>query len=275
MKRTLAGVVLVLAAVLSAGPIATALSADEILDRMTEEADALSSGGMISIIRFENVYRDGTTGSNLFGSLAIPGRSLIYFIEPRDVSGTIFLTHEAATSEERARLWLFLPLLGIPKELVSEDDRGGSFAGSALSYADLADREGRADYDASLLGEEEVQIGEETRRAYKIESIAKPGTDVDEPRAILWVDAEQFIMLRMESYNSLDRRSTTIEVVSLGTFENQLIAAEMLATNHADNSTTVITIVEQRRPAEGELETDLFSPERLMQFDPAAWGFLP
>jgi hypothetical protein len=249
-----------------------ALTADEIMDMVDVEADALAEGSTISIIRFDNVYGDGTTGSNLFGSLSIPNRSIIYFIEPLDVAGTIFLTHESDDDDVDARLWLYLPLLGIPKEMVSEEERGGSFAGSALSYSDLGNREGRADYDAVLIGEEDVVIGDLTRTAYKIESTAKPDADVDNPRSVIWIDTEFLIMLKMEAYNDLGNLDTTIEVLALGEFEGKLTANEMLATNVSDGSTTTITILEQRRP-ETEISEDVFLPENIQAFDPVLWGF--
>ena len=263
------GVIFISVALL--GLSAVALTADEIMNMVDVEADVLAEGSTISIIRFDNVYGDGTTGSNLFGSLSIPNRSIIYFIEPLDVAGTIFLTHESDDDVD-ARLWLYLPLLGIPKEMVSEEERGGSFAGSALSYSDLGDREGRADYDAVLIGEEVVVIGDVTRTAYRIESTAKPDADVDNPRSVIWIDTEFLIVLKMEAYNDLGNLDTTIEVLALGEFEGKLTANEMLATNVSDGSTTTITILEQRRP-ETEISEDVFLPENIQVFDPILWGF--
>lgn len=272
MFKNMARLGMTLVSVVLLGLTAAALTADEIMEMVDAEADTLAAGSMISIIRFDNVYGDGTTGSNLFGSLGIPNRSLIYFIEPLDVAGTIFLTHESDDDDIDARLWLYLPVLGEPKELVSEEQRGSSFAGSALSYSDLGDREGRADYDAVLIGEEAVVIGDQTRTAYKIESTAKPDADVDNPRSIVWIDTEFLIMLKVESYNDLGNLDTTMEVLALGEFEGKLTTNEMLATNHSDGSTTTITILEQRRP-DFEVTEDVFLPDNIPTFDAALWGF--
>lgn len=254
------------------GLTVVALTGDEILDMMDAEADVLAEGGMISIMRFDNVYGDGTTGFNLFGSLAIPNHSLIYFIEPVYVAGVIFLTHEADDDDVNARLWLYLPMLGIPKELVSEEARGGRFAGSALSYSDLGDQEGRADYDSVLIGEEEITIGDIVRTVYVIESTAKPDAAADNPRVIMWIDTEFLIMLKMESYNNLGNLDSTMEVLELGEFEGKLTATKMLATNLSDGSATTITVLEQRRP-ETEIDEETFAPKSLTTFDPEVWGF--
>ena len=272
-KRTLISILtLMMAAVLMWGMLAAAMTADEIFDRMDDEADLLAEGSMVSTIRFDNTYGDGTTASNLFGSIGKPNFSLIYFIEPADVQGTIFLTHETEDEGAENRLWLYLPILGVPKELVSEEERGGSFAGSSLSYEDLGDDDRRNDYDAILLGEEEFVVGDLARTVYKIESTAKAGADVDTVRTVLWIDTEFFIMLRMEGYNDLGNIDTTMQVLALGEFEGRLTAEALLAENVTDESSTTVTILDQHRP-EAEIADDVFAPENLTAFDPAVWGF--
>jgi hypothetical protein len=259
-------------AVVVVGVLAVGLTADEILDRMDVEADVVAEGSLVSTIRFENAYADGTTASNLFGSLSKPKLSLIYFIEPEDVQGTIFLTQEAETDGADAHIFLYLPLLGIPKELVSDEERGGSFAGSSLSYEDLGGRDGREDYDAVVLREEEFVIGDLTRTAYVVESTAKPGVDSDTPRTVLWIDTEFFIMLKVESYNDLGNLDSTMEILGLVEFEGRLTADGMLATDVSNESSTTITFLDRHRP-DAEIPDGIFSPESLKTFDPTAWGF--
>jgi hypothetical protein len=254
------------------GLLVVGLTADEILDRMEIEADTAAEGSLIATIRFENFYRDGTTASNLFGSLSKPNLSLIYFIEPIDVQGTILLTYEGETDDEDARIFLFLPLLGIPKELVSDEERGGSFAGSSLSYEDLGGRDGRDDYAAVLLGEEELVVGELTRAVYVIESTAKLDVDVDIPRTVLWIDTEFFIMLKMESFNDLGNLDNTMEVLGLVEFEGRLTADGMLATDVSNESSTTITFLDRRRP-DAEIPDEVFSVDNITLFDPTEWGF--
>jgi hypothetical protein len=266
MKIGLSGLLVAVVGVLAVG-----LTADEILDRMDAEADAAAEGSLVATIRFENVYGDGTTASNLFGSLSKPNLSLIYFIEPDDVRGTILLTQEIEDGDD-SRLWLYLPLLGIPKELVSDEERGGSFAGSSLSYEDLGGRDDRDDFDAVVVGEEDLVIDDLTRTAYVIESTAKPGVDVDTPRSVLWVDSEFFIMLKAESYNDLGNLDSTVEILSLAEFEGRLTADVMLATDVSDDSSTTITFLERHRP-DAEIPDEVFSEENLTAFDPTAWGF--
>ena len=271
MFKNIAKLGMTLLSVALLGLAAVALTADEIMDMVDTEADVQAEGSMISTIRWENNNADGTTTQYLFASLGKPNRSLLYHLEPSDVRGTILLMHDAEEDGEN-RLWLYLPFIGIPKEMVSDDDRGGSFAGSSLSYEDLGDREGRADYDAVLNGEEDVVIGDVTRTAYKIESTAKPDADVDNPRSIVWIDIEFLIMLKMESYNDLGNLDSTMKVLELAEFEEKLTASVMLSTDVSAGSSTTITIADRRRP-DAEIPDEVFLSENIHAFDPLLWGF--
>jgi len=251
--------------------LAQDLTADDILDRMQIEGDVPAEGSMIMQMQFDNVYSDGTTASNTFAGLSKPGKSLIVFLEPEDVRGTILLTDDCIAVDAPC-IWLYLPLLGIPKELVSEEERDGSFAGSSLSYEDIGGNDQREDYDAVLIGEETLTIGDEDRTAYVIESTAKPDADEDIVRTVLWVDKESFVMLKMEAYNDLGSLEQTLDVVELGEFEGHLVVDGMHARDVLEESETTITFLERRRPA-GEIPDEVFDPENLVSFDPAAWGF--
>jgi hypothetical protein len=276
-KMTKAGLKLAAMTLLAVGLLgvaAMAQTAGEVLDRMDAEADVLAEGSMVSTIKFYNTFSDTTNNEYLFGSLSKPGKSLIYFIEPVDLLGSVFLTHEAANEDEGNRLWLYVPYYGTQpgKELVDEEDRRGSFAGSSLSYEDIGDRDRRVDYDAVLLGEEELSIGELTRTAYVIESTAKADADVETLRTVIWVDTEFSIMLKMEGYNDLGNLESTMEVLSLGEFEGKLTADEMLATNVSEGSSTTITFLDRRRLDE-EIPDQVFLSENLHAIDRTEWGF--
>ena len=251
--------------------LAQDLTADDILDRMQIEGDVLAEGSMIMQMQFDNVYSDGTTASNTFAGLSKPNKSLMVFLEPEDVQGTIFLTLDPEEENADTRLWLYLPLLDIPKELVSEEARSGSFAGSSISYKDIGGGDQREDSDAVLIGEETITVGDESRIAFVIESTAKPDADKDIVRTVLWVDKESFVMLKMEAYNDLGSLEQTLNVIELGEFEGHLVVDGMHARDVLEESETTITFLERRRP-DGEIPDEVFDPENLVSFDPAAWG---
>ncbi len=251
------------------------LTGDEILDRVEEEGDLAATGSLIMVLRFDNAYSDGTTTYTIFGGLSKlvegqPDRSLIYFKEPPDTEGTIFLSIDPVESEEDTRLFLYLPALGTVKELLSTEQRKASFAGSAFSYEDVGGEDTREKYSAELTDEDTVTIGDASRPAYLISLTARSGADVDYPTAKMWVDKESFLILRSESYNDLDDLERTMEVLALGEFEGRTVADELIARDVLEGDSTKITILERRRP-EVEISDEVFRPKDLPQFDPAEW----
>jgi len=280
MKRRTAsrfiGLVLLLGALIgTVGALAGDLSGNEILARVDQQAQFLSEGSMIVFLQFDNQYADGTTAANRFASLSkrVSGgseSSLIYFEEPEDVQGTIFLALKPDPNED-ARMWLYLPALGMAKELVAEQQKQ-SFAGSTFSYKDVGSREMGDKYNAQLSSEDTVTIDGEDHSVYVLALTAKPDSDADYPTGKMWVDKEGFIMLKSEDYNESGNLERSMEVAKLGEFEGEVTADQMVSTNVLDGSSTTITFLERKRP-EGEFSEDLFDPENLASFDPAEYGF--
>lgn len=168
-------------------------------------------------------------------------------------------------------MWLYLPALGMAKELVAEQQEQ-SFAGSTFSYKDVGSREMGDKYNAQLSSEDTVTIDGEDHSVYVLALTAKPDSDADYPTGKMWVDKEGFIMLKSEDYNESGNLELSMEVAKLGEFEGEVIADQMVSTNVLDGSSTTITFLERKRP-EGEFSEDLFDPENLASFDPAEYGF--
>ena len=255
------------------GAMAAGLTGDEILQKVDDEAASLAAGSLISVVQFDNVYADGTSASNAFAGLGKknegqPEESLIYFKDPEDIAGTIFLSVKPVG--EDAHMWLFLPALGMAKELVA-DQQKQSFAGSTFSYKDMGNRSYADKYAAKLVGEEILTIGDEQRPCYVLEFTARPDTDADYPTGKAWVDKESFLMLKSEDYNDSGNLERTMDVLTLTEFDGQLLAGKMLATNALDNSSTTITFVKRQHP-ESEIPDSVFDPENLATFDPATYG---
>jgi hypothetical protein len=253
--------------------MAAELNGDEILQRVDDAAASLAAGSLISVVQFDNVYPDGTSSSNLFAGMGKkdeghPEESLIYFKQPEDVAGTIFLSVKPVG--EDARMWLFLPALGMAKELVA-DQQEQSFAGSTFSYKDMGSRSYADKYGAKLVGEETITIGEQKRDCYVLDLSSKADEKEDSQTGKAWVDKESFLMLKSEDYNESGSLEQTMDVLSLTEFEGQLLAGKMLATNVLDDSSTTITFIKRARP-EDPIPDSVFDPENLASFDPAAYG---
>jgi outer membrane lipoprotein-sorting protein len=257
------------------------LSGNEILDQMGKKGSLFEEkGDVIFVTRFDLVYTDGTEGSNQFKILSKqgaegtqdPDRMLIYYLEPEDIAGTIFLS--VVPPEEDSRMWLYLPALGVVKELVSESEKEQSFAGTSLSYEQIGGGfEFSDDYDAKRLSDETITVPiegvEEDRLVYVLEVVARPEADVDFPTGKMWVDKEELLPLRTEFLNDAGELEELMEILALGYFEEDLIPEQIQTQNLLDGSATTISVLERQRE---ELPDTLFMSENIPSFDPAAYG---
>lgn len=251
------------------------LSGNEILTRVDQESQFLSEGSMITTLQLENEYGDGTTSGNRLVSLFKHVErgaeySLIYFVGPEDVEGTIFLSVKPGPDED-PRMWLYLPALGMVKELVAEQQEQ-SFAGSTFSYQDVGSRDMEDKYDTELIGEETLVVGDESRLVYVLALTARPDAEIDYPTTKMWIDKEGFLMLLTESYNAEGNLERMMEVTKLGEFEGKVTVDQLLNSDCLDGSSTTITFLERRRPAD-EFPDDVFDSENLALFNPAEYGF--
>lgn len=65
-------------------------------------------------------------------------KTLVIFDKPRDVKGTVFLTHAHKSGDDDQ--WLFLPALKRVKR-ISSSNRSGPFMGSEFAYEDISSEE--------------------------------------------------------------------------------------------------------------------------------------
>jgi len=273
--RAIVGLVLALAmGIAMATSAQSELTGDEILLRVEAQEDLGMGGEIISIIRFENSYSDGTMTFNIFGMLGQqldgkPERTLIYFKEPEDVQGTFFVSINP--EYEDARLWLYLPALGQAKELVSEQQEQ-SFAGSTFSYREAGGESASDEYTAQIVCEDDIRIDDQEVPCYLLDLTVKPGADVDFPTERMWVDKESWLALKIESYNELGNLERTMNVLKLGEFDGMVVANVTVAVDILEGNSTTITFLDRRRPEEG-ISTEVFDPENLSNFDPSEWGF--
>jgi len=278
----------VVASLLLAGVwTATAMTANEILDEMENlfSVDAEDERGVLAGMTIHNEYTGGVTSEYTLAMFELtvvdatqPGETdevshvIMYFLGG-DEDGSIFLMETPQDESADDRMWLYLPALGLTKELVSDEDQSGSFAGSSISYGDLGGtREFQDDYDGTILREEQLEVDGEPNDVWVLELIASPGADTDYSKVLLWVAKEDYLALRMEAYNELGSLDMTMDFRRLGWFEDERIPEVILSQDFGENTTTTITLSNTRRP-DVPLTLDLFDPSRLSELDPAAYGF--
>ena len=266
---------------------AMATTADVILDEMEDlfSVDSDDVQGVLTTMTLHNEYSGGVSSEYTLAmfelttfDLSLPEDKdetthiLMYFMGG-DEDGSIFLMETPEDEDLNSRMWLYLPALGLTKELVSDEDQSGSFAGSSMSYGDLGGTGVlRDDYDAVILREETRDVAGEAFDVWVLELIAKPTADADHHRVILWVSKADYLSLRMESYNESGALENTMELQALGEFEGDRIPEMIFSTDTADETSSTITISGTRRP-DTPLTLDLFDPNTLGELDPSTYGF--
>ena len=247
---------------LGTGLLAQGLTADEILARV--EGKGLmggETGEVVATVRFTitegdvtNVYEFRVYSAR--GIEGQPDRSLIVYLKPELVAGTMFLTW--TPKEGDARMWLYLPALGLVKELVSAEARQQEFiAGSGVTREDIA--EGfryRDDYMPELRGEEEV----DGTPAYVIDLTPREGHNTEWARIVLWVDKENFVVLRTEFYDAEGNLGKVIEAADFYADDLGYIPHKLTIRDLTTGNVAVLEIL-SRVPR--DIPDDYFDPEKL------------
>jgi len=249
------------------------ISGNEILIKVDEKSEKVTQGDMLSIINFHNVNADGTESSYRFGALARkksgePNLTLIYYLEPEFVRGSIFLSKNPEEGE--SQMWLYLSALGQAKEL-SASKKEGSFAGSTISFEEIGSWTISEEYNAEIAEETTVQVGDQSVPAYRLDLTAKEGADPQYPNQTIWVGKNNWVLLRSKNFNAEGELIKEMEVRELTTFEDNTVTKELITTVVDSNASTTVTYVKRARP-DKDIPDNVFDPDNLKSFDPAEWG---
>ncbi len=157
---------------------------------------------------------------------------LIIFDEPRDVSGTAFLTftHKSGPDDQ----WLYLPALKRVKR-ISSNNKSGPFMGSEFAYEDLASQE-LDKYTYKFLREEDL----DGRPAYVVERYpVDPKSGYT--RQTVWFDRETYRPQKVE-FN--DRKNDLLKTLTYSKYRQHLgsywRADEMFMENHQTGKSTLL-----------------------------------
>ncbi len=249
------------------------LSGSEILEKVDQKSEIVSQGEIMSVLTFNNVNADGTTSSYKFGALARkkkgePDRTLVYYLQPEFVKGTIFLTKE--TEEGESRMWLYLSALGEPKELTASKKQS-SFADSTLSFEEVSSWSMSEEYNAEIVEETTVQVGDQSVPVYKLQLTAKEDANPQYPTETIWVGKDNWVLLHTKNFNDTGELEKEMKVEELTTFEEKTVTKK-LVTTVMDSGASTTVIYEKRERPDQDVPDSVFDPENLGDFDPDKWG---
>ena len=146
------------------------------------------------------------------------------------------------------RIYHFFP----DSETVFTKSKGDNIVG-LISYDDVTDESGMLDnYDVTLEGEEEIH----GVLCYKISMQAKPGIRVAYPIQIVWIEKENFVMRRVETYTRSNKPLKTMEIRAVRVFDGKVMATDVLITDDVRRGVTSEIFVD-------EVELNLDIPSRM------------
>ncbi len=137
-------------------------------------------------------------------------KSLMVFDQPKDVSGTAFLSFSHVEGPDDQ--WIFLPALKRIKRIASKK-KSGSFMGSEFSYEDMSSFE-IAKYDFKYLRDE--SCGAENKdQCFVVESYPKDKYS-GYTRLVSWINQAE---LRTEKVEFYDRKKSLLKVMTVKQYE--------------------------------------------------------
>ena len=223
--------------------MADSITAEEIATRnfaVGKVADAVSEATfrLISPNGQERVRK--TTGRSKLKPGTLDNRSLVKFLSPADVRGTVTLTVENSGPGMDDDIWVYLPALKKVRRLVSSNKKD-SFVGTDLSYGDVIGY--RVDqWSHKILREEKVDGVD----CWVTESLPKTDqvrNDSGYSKRIGWVRKDNFAAMQAENY---DLAGNLLKVITLRDHRNvdpkngKWVAMRIEAKNVQENRRTVI-----------------------------------
>ena len=129
-------------------------------------------------------------------------KSLVLFLEPKDVRGTAFLSFTHKTGDDDR--WLYLPALKRVKRIDS-GNKSGPFMGSEFAFEDISPEEPDK-FTYKFLREDKVDG--KTQLVMERYPVDKNSGYV---RQIVWVDKERYVLLKIEFY---DRKNSHLKTLT-------------------------------------------------------------
>ena len=180
---------------------AWSLSAIEVIDSVNSRDDGQSVSRNLKMVltdkRGKKRVQETLSYRKYYGD---DKKSVIFYLKPKRLKGTGFLTYDNAMSADEQ--WLYLPSLRKVRR-VSASDRGDWFLGTDFSYEDIKKetKVSTEDYEFKLLGEEEV----DGHAVYKMESTAKSADIAKElgySKLVSFIDKKIFISRKVAFYDA-------------------------------------------------------------------------
>jgi len=188
-------------------------------------------------------------------------RTVLFYLSPKNVKDTAFLTIDYPEPEHEDDQWLYLPALRKVRR-ISASDRGDYFLGTDFTYEDIK-KETKVsidDYRRRTLREdtvdghpvivvEDVPVSEEVAR------------ELGYGRVVRWVDSEIWMSRRTEFWDVRDNLLKTIVTTDIREVQGIWTPHRLEVTNHKTGHSTILVFSDVDYTA--EVDEELFTQQAL------------
>ncbi|MBN2809271.1 MAG: outer membrane lipoprotein-sorting protein [Deltaproteobacteria bacterium] len=151
----------------------------------------------------------------------------VYFKQPSDVKGMVFMVHKFIDKDDDR--WLYLPALDLVKRIAASDKRT-SFVGSDYFYEDVSGRG---------LDEDEHQLIETTETCYVVENRPKDPKSVEFQSYTVWIDKKTFLPLKAEYLDPEGQLYRRVEALKIEEIEGYPTVVESRVDNLTGGGFTI------------------------------------
>ena len=171
-------------------------------------------------------------------------RSVIFYLQPRNVKDTAFLTYDYPQAAEDDDQWLYLPAMRKVRR-ISASDRGDYFLGTDFTYEDikLETRVSIKDYTRKTIGEDEV----EGHHCYVVEALpvnAATAKELGYGRVEQCVDDKIWMVRRSRFWDTRGKLLKTIHSRDIRQVQGIWTQHRLEVENHRSGHRTVFTFSE-------------------------------
>ncbi|MBA7683573.1 hypothetical protein ES703_91945 [subsurface metagenome] len=213
--------------------IASAITVDEIMDKMEETAPDFTTQKTISeMILIDKNGKEETREMIMFSQKGEDEKTstLMRFLSPKSVKGVTLLN-----INDGEKIYLYMPAYNKPRRIASSS-KGDEFMGTGLSYEDMSMDYEDKDYEKKLL--------EETDGEYVVEVLPSEG-DVSYEKIILHIDKENFYAKKVEFYEAGNELTKTLTINKIKVEDTgKVTPLEIAFTDMVENRVTKIIIKE-------------------------------
>ncbi|BFM15495.1 outer membrane lipoprotein-sorting protein [Maricurvus nonylphenolicus] len=184
-------------------------------------------------------------------------RTVLFYLTPRNVKDTGFLTYDYPSIEVDDDQWLYLPALRKSRR-ISASDRGDYFLGTDFSYDDIK-KEGKIeinDYQFTTLRQEVIN----GKNALVVEGIPvdkETAKELGYGRVVSWIDTSNWVVIRAKYWDIKLNELKTLDISDIRQVEGIWTRHQLYVQNHKTGHMTqfVFSDVDYSSPVKDTLFT--------------------